>query len=281
MLFRTIYIVLLFFVCITKCFFFDITILPEKPKAGEGIFVKIKDAYFCSYKAIYDNKIYALYKTGNGFNEALIPVDINEKGVKKIIVKRKILDILLENKEVDIAIRPRYTKNIYLTENEEKKRKQQPSIIEQQILVLKALDYRSNKKLWNKGFVLPIKNNIKTQFASNVKGRLTSYSQGGVDIVAPEGTKVRASSDGRVILSENNLNVYGTSLIIDHGQGIVSCYFHLKKLLKKTDEMVKRGEIIAESGNTGWSITPHLYFAVYSHGHYIDPLWWINFSNNI
>jgi murein DD-endopeptidase MepM/ murein hydrolase activator NlpD len=52
----------------------------------------------------------------------------------------------------------------------------------------------------------------------------------------------------------------------------------LKKFLKKPGEVVKRGEIIAEVGSSGWSTGPHLHFGVYLQGEAVDPLWWVKIS---
>ncbi len=68
-------------------------------------------------------------------------------------------------------------------------------------------------------------------------------------------------------------------MMIDHGQGVVSCYFHLNKFLKQEGDTVARGEAVAETGKSGWATGPHLHFGIYLQGDAVDPLWWIKYSN--
>lgn len=96
----------------------------------------------------------------------------------------------------------------------------------------------------------------------------------GIDIPAPTGTSITASSDGIVILSEN-LGGYGKTIMIDHGSGIVTLYGHNSSLLAKEGQEVKRGDVIAKAGSTGYSTGPHLHFEVRKDGAYQDPIPWL------
>ena len=99
-----------------------------------------------------------------------------------------------------------------------------------------------------------------------------------IDISVDIGTPVKSVSNGRVILSEWTTQT-GYVLIIDHGNDLISVYKHNSKLLKLQGEIVKQGEIIALSGNSGVLTSgPHLHFELWSEGFSIDPNTLINFE---
>ena len=94
----------------------------------------------------------------------------------------------------------------------------------------------------------------------------------GVDVTVPMGTEVLAYIDGTVAVSEWNLWGYGYFVIVDHGDGIQTCYGHNSKLLVEKGQKVKKGQVIALSGNTGTSTGPHVHFEVRKNGKPIDPI---------
>ena len=93
----------------------------------------------------------------------------------------------------------------------------------------------------------------------------------GVDIHAPENTPVYASGDGTVKLVGYQ-GGYGLLIVIDHGFGYQSYYGHLRSAHVKVNETVKRGQLIANSGNTGLSAGPHLHYEVVYNDNKVDPV---------
>jgi murein DD-endopeptidase MepM/ murein hydrolase activator NlpD len=93
----------------------------------------------------------------------------------------------------------------------------------------------------------------------------------GIDISVPVGTPVKAAGKG-VVTYAGWLTGYGNAVIIDHGYGIESVYGHNSEILVKVGQSVKRGDIIAKSGNTGRSTGPHVHFEVRVNGNPIDPM---------
>jgi murein DD-endopeptidase MepM/ murein hydrolase activator NlpD len=83
----------------------------------------------------------------------------------------------------------------------------------------------------------------------------------GVDFMAPEGTPIMASADGIVVFSGFHPQ-YGNMVEIDHGNDIATRYGHASKLLVKVGQVVRRGQTIADVGNTGRSTGNHLHFEV-------------------
>jgi murein DD-endopeptidase MepM/ murein hydrolase activator NlpD len=96
----------------------------------------------------------------------------------------------------------------------------------------------------------------------------------GVDFTAPIGTKVRAAGDGTIVEVNpvKGFSGYGITITIDHGWSYETFYAHLNKVTVKVGDRVKRGQVIAESGNTGLTIAPHLHFEVHRNGNPVDPI---------
>ena len=94
----------------------------------------------------------------------------------------------------------------------------------------------------------------------------------GVDYTVSEGSRVFATADGRVkdVLTKNTTS--GRTVIIDHGNGYETTYSHLGKIYAKRGERVKRGDIIAQSGNSGLSLAPHLHYEIKHNGMRVDPI---------
>jgi murein DD-endopeptidase MepM/ murein hydrolase activator NlpD len=83
----------------------------------------------------------------------------------------------------------------------------------------------------------------------------------GIDFFAPTGAAIYAAASGAVVSADFHPG-YGYMVDIDHGNDLVTRYAHASRLLVKTGELVKRGQLIAEVGSTGRSTGPHLHFEV-------------------
>ena len=92
----------------------------------------------------------------------------------------------------------------------------------------------------------------------------------GIDIAHRNGTPVLATADG-IVTFTGNKGLLGVTVVVDHGHGMITRYGHLKKALKKRGNKVKRGEVIAEMGNTGRSTGPHVHYEVRLNGVPVNP----------
>jgi murein DD-endopeptidase MepM/ murein hydrolase activator NlpD len=92
----------------------------------------------------------------------------------------------------------------------------------------------------------------------------------GLDYRVPTGTSVAAMNDGMILLARF-LYFEGNCIVIDHGQGLLTLYFHLSEIKVKEGDSVKRGQEIGLSGGTGRATGPHLHVAVRWQGTYLDP----------
>ncbi len=93
----------------------------------------------------------------------------------------------------------------------------------------------------------------------------------GLDIAAPTGTPVVASTEGVVQMAETDLYYTGGTIMIDHGYGLVSVYSHLSKLDVEAGQFVRQGEKIGEVGATGRATGPHLDWRLNWFGERLDP----------
>ena len=113
----------------------------------------------------------------------------------------------------------------------------------------------------------PVSDVFGSQRIFNGKAERPHY---GLDYRVPAGTVVMAMNSGTVLLARF-LYFEGNCVVLDHGQGLLTLYFHLSELKVKEGESVKRGDEIGLSGGTGRATGPHLHVAVRWQGTYLDP----------
>lgn len=100
----------------------------------------------------------------------------------------------------------------------------------------------------------------------------TLQSHQGVDYTIPEGSRVFATADGVVRDVATRNSTHGLTVVIDHGNGYETSYSHLSKTNVRRGQSVRRGDIIALSGDTGLSLAPHLHYEVRYKGMRVDPI---------
>ncbi len=146
----------------------------------------------------------------------------------------------------------------------------------------KAMDiygYASPRSYIKNSFIVPMESKITSDFgkARVYNNELNGYHSG-TDFRAKIGTPIIASNDGKIVLVQDRF-YSGNSVIIDHGQGIYTCYYHMSEFTVKKNEMVKRGQVIGLSGDTGRITGPHLHFSARVGGLQVDPLQLIELLN--
>ncbi len=97
-----------------------------------------------------------------------------------------------------------------------------------------------------------------------------SSNHQGIDIGASSGSDIIAAADGTVTISTYSYSA-GNYVMINHGGGVSTVYMHCSKLLVSAGETVKKGQVIAKVGSTGYSTGPHLHFGVRLNGSYVNP----------
>lgn len=92
----------------------------------------------------------------------------------------------------------------------------------------------------------------------------------GIDLAIPHGTDIVAARAGKIAKAQW-IDIYGLTVIIDHGNGVQSLYAHNQKLMVRAGDWVEQGEQVAVSGSTGRSTGPHLHFEIRLNGKALDP----------
>ncbi|ELY4337492.1 murein DD-endopeptidase MepM [Cronobacter sakazakii] len=114
-----------------------------------------------------------------------------------------------------------------------------------------------------------VSSNFNPRRLNPVTGRVAPHK--GVDFAMPQGTPVLAVGDGEVVMAKRS-GAAGYYVAIRHGRTYTTRYMHLKKLLVKPGQKVKRGDRIALSGNTGRSTGPHLHYEIWINQQAVNPL---------
>lgn len=120
--------------------------------------------------------------------------------------------------------------------------------------------------------LIPVNGAVTSPFGERVDPiKNVEGSHRGVDIAANKGTAIKAALDGTVIVAGVD-DVYGNYIKIDHSNGVVTLYAHCSKLLVKKGQKIKKGAVIANVGDTGAAIGPHLHFEVVKDDRPLNPL---------
>lgn len=125
-------------------------------------------------------------------------------------------------------------------------------------------------------FILPAKGRLSSPFGlKRFFNKQARKPHSGLDIAAPTGTDVVAPANATVI-NVGNYFFNGNTVLLDHGQGLISGYFHLSKTHVQTGDVLKQGQKLAEIGATGRVTGPHLHWNVYLNRSKVDPSFFIS-----
>jgi murein DD-endopeptidase MepM/ murein hydrolase activator NlpD len=121
-------------------------------------------------------------------------------------------------------------------------------------------------------FRWPVRGKVVTSYGAKTNGK----SNDGINVAVPEGTPVKAAEDGVVAYSGNELKGYGNLVLVRHSNGYVTAYAHASELLVKRGDPIKRGQVIAKSGQSGEVASPQLHFEIRKGSSPVDPLQFLN-----
>lgn len=250
-----------------------ILVTPEKPIQGEPVMIVAQNSTIDEIAQIIWNKRSLWFFNFKNQPTAIIALDLDAKtGPQKIVVR-------LENKTT--------IEKIFLVSEREKIKaplgipeKLGGDTPEAQTKLVTNLAkentdinnvFSASKRFWSQPFRYPTSNPQITDTYGYL--RQTGYyniPHKGSDFKAPVGTKVFAVNRGVVRLAKN-YQIYGNTIAIDHGLGVVSYYMHLSKIDVETGALVGRGAPIGLSGETGYALNPHLHLSIKINGISIDP----------
>ena len=129
-------------------------------------------------------------------------------------------------------------------------------------------DYQDNSRDYGTArFVWPVSGRIISPFGASASGERND----GINIAADRGTPIRAAADGVVTYSGNELKGYGNLVLIKHDDDYVTAYAHAERTLVNRGDKVKKGDVIAYTGETGDVTEPQLHFEIRRDTKPVDP----------
>jgi murein DD-endopeptidase MepM/ murein hydrolase activator NlpD len=247
----------------------SIIIQPKKIGPGDIATIVVKNAAGPVEGTFNGKKIY--FNSAKNSFKAVLGIDLNQepgtypleimsngkKLLKKIkIVKKKYPVQRLTLPEDMVVLSP---ENEARTERDQKK-----------TAVIWPVE---SLRIWNGDFIDPLPGKkVGTPFGvRRIINKIPKNPHSGVDITADEGEPVLAPNDAVAVLVDD-LFYSGHSVVLDHGQGIYTMFFHLSKINVKHGQAVMKGDVIALVGSTGRATGAHLHWGVRVQGAKVDPL---------
>jgi len=149
-------------------------------------------------------------------------------------------------------------------------------------LLGRAFKTLNQDTFWQQGFIKPVEGRISGEFGGQrIMNKVPKSPHRGMDIAAKEGTQVKASAAGKVVLAYPNLFYSGNVVVLDHGLGLQTVYAHLKEIKVKLGETVEQGDIIGLVGKTGRATGPHLHFGASLRNLRFNPQSLLDMNNNL
>ncbi|MFH2013196.1 MAG: M23 family metallopeptidase [Pseudomonadota bacterium] len=251
---------------------------PEKVRQGDIFVVNVlmpNDAH--SLTGNFQNKDLSFYKIKNDeLFQTLIGIDMEtEPGIYKLAIMAKsnsgktlkgIYNIKINKKDFG---EQRISLPKEMVELDQDTLKQ----IDEENKKLKEIwAIERNDKIWYGKFIKPLNGEIISSFGvRRILNGLPKSPHTGVDLRAGIGEEIRSSNTG-IVIFVSEMFFCGKSVIVDHGRGLYTMYFHLSKIDVKEGQRVKKGEILGLVGSSGRSTGPHLHWGVRLHDARVDPI---------
>ncbi len=232
----------------------SISLSNARPKQGEVIELRVKDPG--ATEALFLGSKYKLFTGADGVFRCLLTMPAVQKpGPAKIVVGplSRSVTIVDAHFPVQRLTLPKSKNNFDMAKGEKE-------------AVEGAKATLSSERLWTGNFHLPSRARISAGFGMRriVNGvLLDDYFHSGYDFAGYQGSPIVACASGKVVLARGGFKLHGNTVAIDHGQGVVSFYIHMQKLLVKEGQTVSAGEQIGTVGQTGRANGPHLHFSIY------------------
>jgi len=247
-----------------------IQIVPRKIFPGDAFLIKIKNLRNKNTPvALINKKEFAFVEFGKGCYIAIGAIDINARpGKYKIKIKSgnsSFKSNLLVKRKIFPSVSLNLPDEKVFPSDDDLKRIQDENIKMNEVSGL------ITEKKWEGNFIFPLENEISTLFGvKRIMNEQWTSIHKGLDFKGKEGEEVKASNNGKVVLTEE-LFYGGNTIVIDHGLGIYSIYMHLSRIKVKSGDEIKKGEIIGNVGSTGRATGPHLHFGIKLNGINVNP----------
>jgi murein DD-endopeptidase MepM/ murein hydrolase activator NlpD len=244
--------------------------LPRESRVPGGIaYLPLPDAEQVR-EVKYNKRKIALYKTSHA-TIAMVGIPLKAKtGVHKVKVHYQ--GNQQRELEFEVTAKEYTTQHLTITNKRmvNPNKKDMERITREQKQINAALNTWSTQEL-NFGFDAPIEGRFSSSFGlRRIFNGQPRNPHSGMDIAAPQGAEVHASTAGRVITTGNYF-FSGNTVFLDHGQGLISLYSHLDSITVAPGQTLKAGEVLGTVGMTGRVTGPHLHWAISLNNTKVDP----------
>jgi len=216
-----------------------------------------------------------LYRTKDGDSAALIGIDLEAKpGTIKAIIKGVTKAGVFRYIQIPIKVKTKSFQHESFSvapEFDELGPDLLERIRQEQQQLDRVFAILTPDRMWEPPFIAPVSSEITSAFGyRRIINGTPRAPHTGVDLRAALGTEVLAANRGRVALT-GDFFFSGKTLVLDHGGGLYTMYFHLSEFRKGEGADVRKGEIIGLSGMTGRVTGPHLHWGARVNGARVDP----------
>ncbi len=247
---------------------------PQRAKARSQ--QRITKKYYVFFPAPFDIKdksvFYAVAKDQAGNqNVKSLPTSLKTK-------KFKLSSINIEDSFINSVVSP-LLNEINLSEPESAFKKINEELRKDSLERLINITKKTEPKIiWKERFLQLRNSKVMATYGDErtylYNGKTISKSVHlGYDLASFANAPVEAANTG-IARFTGNLGIYGNTIIIDHGLGLMSLYGHLSEIMVTEGQVLKKGEIIAKTGATGFAGGDHLHFGILIHGFEVSPLYW-------
>jgi murein DD-endopeptidase MepM/ murein hydrolase activator NlpD len=253
---------------------------PTEVFQGDIVAIKIPGIGLTTVEGRMGRVTIPFYRNPKGYYTALVGADLEAKpGLMTLTVKGTTSTGTERNSQVTLRIKPKSFKKESFSVAAEFDRLS-PETLERirndQEEFSRAFMSSVPEPLWEGAFVLPISSEVTSPFGyRRVINGAPRTPHTGVDLKAVLGTPVVAPNHGRVALV-GDFFFSGHSVVLDHGGGLYTVYFHLAEYQVELGAPVRKGDVIGLSGMTGRVTGPHLHWGARINGARIDPFELLN-----
>jgi len=232
-------------------------------------------AWIDELRGSLDNQPLILSPIGDGRVQALVGIDLEARGRRLLRLEANDRRGRLHAREWPIRVRPRRAavQRLTLPQHMVELDPETATRASQEAERLNDLwKTVTPRRIWQGTFLSPVPTAAVPEGFGlrRIINDQPRSPHSGADYKAPHGAVVRASNAARVALTEEQFFA-GNALVLDHGLGLYTIYFHLQEFTVKTGDVVQKGQEVGRVGATGRATGPHLHFGVRLNGARIDP----------
>lgn len=238
-------------------------------KQGQTLRVEVRP-YAAGMRVALGEKSVPVFDT-SGVGKALLPVAVTIRPGPLTFEVRDAAGKAIDQRKIEV-IDAHYPKQNIAATKAMKALTPMPGEMES---MRKLHDSVTPVAMWSEPFAAPTPNCANSSFGVQRyhNGKATGQYHRGLDLLSPAGTPVKATAEGKVLVS-HMWRMHGGTIGIDHGQGVTSHYLHLSKLVAKEGDVVKKGDVVGYVGATGFATGAHLHWGLYIHATPTDPRAW-------